>query len=678
MEKYIDLINAYLNKTLSEVEVSAFENRLKTDVELNSVYNEHLTILRGIERVELLEEIDNARKYYTRNKWLKYVGLAIVGISILILTYNLISNSQHSQTENTSGNDTIEVFTDSISTQKRNDTIKKYVTIKYNIKTVKDEELTKLYGGVEILRDTLILDNIGLFTKEDFESKFPEIKDFKIENDTIFMNPSFIEVKEKPKNESKKQEVSKTLKTQTSSVKSFYNSIEKEVQVRSFDAQKDVELKFKEGTIISIPANAFIDSKTQKEVTGTIEFEVTEYYKLSDILLADLSTKSDTKILETGGMLYIEALKNGSKLKLKPQKDVKIIFNNSGKKSMQLFKGERTDDVNINWKLDDEIEAEYVIDELTGRIETEEESAIGFVDENTNQWVGEEVTIAYQFIEQAPEYPDCNTGSKEDKYDCMRKAINKFINKKLNLPSSVILTPRKYKIQTTFEIDEEGNIGKIEVRASRRELAEEITRLLELLPRLKPGYYKERPVRVKYALPITYEVEGSRINGTDLVDITGKRDSIITVRSDKKFQKEIEAKSISDISNSELERYTFSTSNLGWINCDRFVRSKKRKIKYKLKIKDAEGANIKLIFKSISSVLPSYESNNQYNFGDVPVNEDVILLGIKKVDDKLYLGIKEVKTKVVSELDINFKAVTIAELKTELNKLNRECWNERN
>ena len=662
METYIELINAYLSKTLSETEVSAFENRLKTDVELNSVYNEHLTIIKGIERVELLEEISNAKKTYTRNKRLKYIGLVVVGISILILTYNLISNSQHSQTENTSGNDTIEIFTDSISAQKRNDTIKKYVTIKYTIKTVKDEELTKLYGGVETMRDTLIMDDIGLFTKEDFESKFPEIKDFKIENDTIFMNPSFIEIKEKLKNKSKKQEVSKTFKTQTSSVKSFYNSIKKEAQVRFFDAQKDVELKFEEGTIISIPANTFIDSKTQKKITGTIEFKVTEYYKLSDILLADLSTKSDDKLLETGGMLYIEARKNGSKLKMKPQKEIKITFNNSGKDNMQLFKGVKADDNSVNWVLEDEIETEPVIDELTGRIEKENSESviqdIGFIAENYS-----EAIIAMQFIDEVPIYPNCENENNEERKKCMKDEIEKVVSRKFNtkIAEELGLTGQ-IVIRTSFEIDKEGNIGKIEVRASHNQLAEEAIRVIELLPKLKPGRYKGEAVDVMYYLPIYIQLEGETINRLESV----------TLKSDKKLQKEIEAKSISDISNSELERYTFSTTNLGWINCDRFVRSKKRKLKYKVKIKDAEGVNVKMIFKSINSVLPSYVNNNLHDFGDVPVDENVILMAIKKKGDKLYLGKKEVKTKVISELDLDFKEITIDELKTELMKLNKD------
>ena len=90
MEKYI---NTYLDKTLSKAEVLAFENRLKTDTEFNSVYNEHLIIIGGIERVTLTQEISNAKSNFIRNKRFKQVGI-ILGILIFAsLIWFLVSKN---------------------------------------------------------------------------------------------------------------------------------------------------------------------------------------------------------------------------------------------------------------------------------------------------------------------------------------------------------------------------------------------------------------------------------------------------------------------------------------------------------------------------------------------------------------------------------------------------------
>jgi len=651
MENYIDLINAYLDQSLSEAEVLAFENRLKNDIEFNAIYNEHLIILGGIERVDLTNEINVAKQNYVRTKSLKYFGIALGVILLSILAFSVITKSQNVENSNTLQNITTEVLSDSISAQKLNDTIKSYVTVKYIKKTIKDEELTKLYGGVEVMRDTIVLKQVGFFTKKDFISKFPEIGDFRIANDTIFVNPKFIETKVIPQKQSKlKSNINKVSKTKVAEVESFFNTVKKNAQTIIVNTEKNEEFTLKEGTVISIPAKAFIDSKTQKEVKGNISLKVTEYYKLSDILLANLTTKSDNKLLETGGMLYINATRNGSKLKLKPEKKMNITFNNSGKPNMQLFKGEKNND-GINWKLN------------VPEIITSEVVEIAFSTENNDETV-----LPFESVEIVPVFPGCENGNNTEKKKCMSAAVNKLINRKFD--TSIAEDLRligKQRIMTSFEIDKEGNVGKIEVRASHKMLAEEAIRVIELLPQLIPGKQKGKPVAVKYIFPIVYTVIEDENNNRAIKE---QDSAVFIMKSDKGFIKRIEEKPITLINNSDLERYTLATTNLGWINCDRFVNSRKKKIKYKVKIKDAAGANIKMIFKSISSILPSYENNNLYDFGNVPVNEDIILLAIKKKGDKLYLGIKNIKIKTISELVIEFKEVTIDELKAELKKLN--------
>ncbi|WP_299523579.1 hypothetical protein [Winogradskyella sp.] len=93
METYIDLINAYLDKTLSNSETIALENRLKTDVEFNIVYNEHLAILKGIERVELLKDIHKARKAYSKSKWLKYGAITVIVLFTTLMVWLLVFNN---------------------------------------------------------------------------------------------------------------------------------------------------------------------------------------------------------------------------------------------------------------------------------------------------------------------------------------------------------------------------------------------------------------------------------------------------------------------------------------------------------------------------------------------------------------------------------------------------------
>jgi hypothetical protein len=642
MENYIDLINAYLNQSLSQQDMIAFENRLETDIEFNSIYNEHIFILKGIERSELKEDLSKAKQSYIRRKWAKYLGISILVVLSIILVISLFSNKK--ELKESTGVSEVENFVID-SSHIKNDEIKEYVVIKYVKKVIKIEELTELYGGVEVVKDTIIKMFLGLYTKNAFESEFQNVVDFETRNDTIIINSNLKELEDN--SELNKDEDNNFVEVP----KAVFKSVKKQSQIIKVNVEEGIKTTLKEGTKISIPENAFVNERTGKNISGEIDLRITEYYKLSDILLADLTTKSDNKLLETGGMLYINATQKGVRLKLNQQKPLHIIFNNSGKPNMQLFEGFKTDDNGINWKLNTEIEA-VEIDELTDDL-TSEAAAV--------QEVIEESFVRIKDVEEGPVFPGCESGNNEERKECMKDAINKLVNRKFNtsIAGDLELTGRQ-SIRTSFEIDAEGIIGKIEARASHKELAEEAIRVIELMPKLIPAKQKGKAVAISYYLPINFQTEGETMDQPS-----------ITIKSDKAFIKRFGEKSTSEIGNSDIERYTFATTNLGWINCDRFVNSIKKKIKYKIKIKDAEGANVKMVFKSISSVLPSNKNNNQYNFGEVPLDENIILLAVKRKGDKLYLGMIALKTKAISELDLNFKEVTLNELKTELQKLNK-------
>jgi hypothetical protein len=87
----------------------------------------------------------------------------------------------------------------------------------------------------------------------------------------------------------------------------FLNRDPKEYQQNfSFNAAKGTVLEGEKGTVLQIPANCFVDSEGNV-VTGEISFLLQEAYSYSDMLFQNLSTVSNGEILETGGMLFIEA-----------------------------------------------------------------------------------------------------------------------------------------------------------------------------------------------------------------------------------------------------------------------------------------------------------------------------------------------------------------------------------
>ena len=432
-------------------------------------------------------------------------------------------------------------------------------------------------------------------------------------------------------------------------VKNVENSFKKTPEKFKINTQKDTVFLCKEGTKLIVKANSFVDSNGNN-INGTIDLNVTEYYKLSDILLANLTTTSNGKQLETGGMLFIEAKKDETNLILADSSSIEISFpTDSKKEGMQIFSGKWKNEI-INWNLQKSLVEETVIDEIE----------VSNVEEN--------IEVPFAIVEQVPIYPGCESSDKQAERECTSIAISRFVQRNFNTETAknIGLTGSQ-RINTLFKINQKGNATDIRSRASDPDLEDEANRVISLLPQMKPGTQRGKTVTVPYSLPIIFTVE----NDTEFIAKVGDdkrklkqlRDSI----NNKRFKDRLASKDSINVTTSEVNRYILRTSELGWINCDRFIRGGgKQKIKYKLKIDDNGEIRVNMIFKSINSILPSFRIGNIFDFEIVPKNQDIILIAIKKDKGKLYMDLVETTTQ--EKPDFNFKQLTISEMKVQLEK----------
>ncbi|CAH8282943.1 TonB-like protein [Mariniflexile fucanivorans] len=420
----------------------------------------------------------------------------------------------------------------------------------------------------------------------------------------------------------------------------------KAAQKFTIDTSKDITLTCKEGTKLVIKANSFSD-QNNKNVTGNVDLEVTEYYKVSDILFANLTTKSDDKLLETGGMLFIKAKKDNLDLKLKENTSIEMSFPTANKKEgMQLFSGVWKND-EINWQLQNEL-----IEKVVTPIE-------------------EDVEVPFAVIEQVPIYPGCENLTNSEAKKCTTEAISKYVQSNFNteIAKNLGLTGRQ-RINVIFRINQNGNVIDVRSRASDPDLEDEANRVITSLPKMQPGKQRGRVVTVPYSLPIIFEVEG----GPQLTAKVGgdlrKDKQILDSLNNKRFEDRLTGLDRKNVTASEVNRYILRTSNLGWINCDRFNSSRQR-IKYKLKIKNDTDVRIDMVFKSINSVLTSYRSGNIFDFDMIPKNEDVVLIAVKKDNNKFYLDVVETTISENPNIELSFKEVTLTELKEQIKKLDK-------
>lgn len=154
--------------------------------------------------------------------------------------------------------------------------------------------------------------------------------------------------------------------------------------------------------------------------------------------------------------------------------------------------------------VEDEEEIEETVIEST---ETSEEEIIE-IEEVEVEEVEEDIDVPFHVIENVPIFPGCEKGNNDAKRKCMSDKINKFVQKKFNtdLAGDLGLTGRQ-RINVIFKIDKNGNVTGVRARAPHPRLEKEAARVINLLPKMKPGKQRGKAVNVPYSLPIIFQVQ---------------------------------------------------------------------------------------------------------------------------------------------------------------------------
>lgn len=127
-------------------------------------------------------------------------------------------------------------------------------------------------------------------------------------------------------------------------------------QFFTIQGEEDNVVEGAEGTFLYIPEEAFL-FEDGTPASGDIELELAEALSLQEMILSNLTTTSDGKLLETDGMLYLSATSDGKQLKIDPENPVYIeVPTDQRKPGMMAYEGVRDQDGNMNWVNPKEIE----------------------------------------------------------------------------------------------------------------------------------------------------------------------------------------------------------------------------------------------------------------------------------------------------------------------------------
>ena len=132
-------------------------------------------------------------------------------------------------------------------------------------------------------------------------------------------------------------------------------------QVFYMNPHKDFELQGMEGTSVFIPANSLVCADGSSPGSD-VRVELKEVYTKADIILAGLHTSSGSRMLETGGTVYLMAYCGDSEMRIAKGSKVDIDFpNKTGirmKPDMKTFNARKASNGQLDWYEAPEISSE--------------------------------------------------------------------------------------------------------------------------------------------------------------------------------------------------------------------------------------------------------------------------------------------------------------------------------
>jgi hypothetical protein len=122
-------------------------------------------------------------------------------------------------------------------------------------------------------------------------------------------------------------------------------------QVTSIDQNQEQTITAAKGTMVVVPANAFVfeDGTSPK---GKVDVIIQEAYDPAEFIMHNLTTTSGGQILQTGGMVSITARSEGKQLRLADGMELTVAIPNSGNfdPNMELFYARPVASGGVDWK----------------------------------------------------------------------------------------------------------------------------------------------------------------------------------------------------------------------------------------------------------------------------------------------------------------------------------------
>ena len=113
----------------------------------------------------------------------------------------------------------------------------------------------------------------------------------------------------------------------------------------------------------------------------------------------------------------------------------------------------------------------------------------------------------YTIVEDMPEFGDCGTSkNKNERKQISQKNLLQFIYKKIKYPRIALENGIQGRVFVRFIVNKEGVVEDAEIlKEPGGGLGKEVLRVIDLMPKWKPGKQGLHPVKVQYTLPVEFK-----------------------------------------------------------------------------------------------------------------------------------------------------------------------------
>lgn len=412
-----------------------------------------------------------------------------------------------------------------------------------------------------------------------------------------------------------------------------------------------------DGTTVYIPSDVFVH-EDGSAVTTEIEMEMREAYSYADMVAMGLSTHSGEQLLETGGMVYMQAKAEGKDLRIRDGGELVVSMPSDQQlPGMQLFTGETDANGNLtDWT-------------PTGQdFQTSKLATLRIADPPAMPKINMEMRF-FRFDKSgepiAPSKPFEPVYPKEPKRESVK--YNPGFFKKLVMG--------KKKIQ---EIEEERYAKKV---------AQYEDRLAKYPEKMETYQFQ---LEVYQAKMIAYQAErekwqaGLQKQWKDHRNAWREKYEEQLAVAEAKYRRTLEAyeaykaKKIAayeaqveagHIDQKSLNNYFFAVNKLGWINCDRFYNLAKSE-KEQLLVKDNDEGEemIFVLFTDINSALRTQRRADEglYVTRMVPTGANAKVVGLKVKDGRSLLAVKDITVGASDLVELEYEPAKLSDIRQTL------------